>query len=120
MATAVFFHAHPDDESIATGGTMAKAAAAGHPVVPGEAGAGDMDLDEMGLGVPARLVTTRVDVRGQLEQKRRAMAAHASQISETSFFLSMDAERFALVWGIECYIRRGAADGTVEDDLFSA
>jgi LmbE family N-acetylglucosaminyl deacetylase len=33
MATAVFFHAHPDDESIATGGSMAKAAAAGHRVV---------------------------------------------------------------------------------------
>ncbi|MEY2568124.1 MAG: hypothetical protein QOE35_2653 [Actinomycetota bacterium] len=33
MATAVFFHAHPDDEAIATSGTMAKAAAAGHRVV---------------------------------------------------------------------------------------
>ena len=33
MATAVFFHAHPDDEAIATGGTMAKAADAGHRVV---------------------------------------------------------------------------------------
>ncbi|HEX7096823.1 MAG TPA: PIG-L family deacetylase, partial [Acidimicrobiales bacterium] len=33
MATAVFFHAHPDDEAIATGGTMAKAKAAGHRVV---------------------------------------------------------------------------------------
>lgn len=33
MATAVFFHAHPDDESIATGGVMALAAAAGHRVV---------------------------------------------------------------------------------------
>jgi len=29
----VTFHAHPDDESIATGGTMAKAAASGHRVV---------------------------------------------------------------------------------------
>ena len=29
MATLVSFHAHPDDESIATGGTMAKAKAAG-------------------------------------------------------------------------------------------
>src|SRR5215831_11460491 len=29
----VCFHAHPDDESIATGGTMAKAAAEGHRVV---------------------------------------------------------------------------------------
>ena len=33
MATIAFFHAHPDDEAIATGGTMAKAAAAGHRVV---------------------------------------------------------------------------------------
>ena len=33
MATLVCFHAHPDDEAIATGGTMAKASAAGHRVV---------------------------------------------------------------------------------------
>jgi LmbE family N-acetylglucosaminyl deacetylase len=33
MATLVSFHAHPDDESIATGGVMAKAAAEGHRVV---------------------------------------------------------------------------------------
>jgi LmbE family N-acetylglucosaminyl deacetylase len=33
MATLVCFHAHPDDESIATGGTMAKAVAEGHRVV---------------------------------------------------------------------------------------
>jgi LmbE family N-acetylglucosaminyl deacetylase len=33
LGTAVFFHAHPDDESIATGGVMAQAAAAGHRVV---------------------------------------------------------------------------------------
>ena len=33
MATLVCFHAHPDDESIATGGTMARAAAEGHRVV---------------------------------------------------------------------------------------
>ena len=33
MATLVCFHAHPDDESIATGGAMAMAAANGHRVV---------------------------------------------------------------------------------------
>ncbi len=33
MSTAVFFHAHPDDEAIGTGGTMARAAAEGHRVV---------------------------------------------------------------------------------------
>ncbi len=33
MATAVFFHAHPDDEAIATGGTMVLGARRGHRVV---------------------------------------------------------------------------------------
>jgi LmbE family N-acetylglucosaminyl deacetylase len=33
MSTLVVFHAHPDDEAVATGGTMALAAAAGHRVV---------------------------------------------------------------------------------------
>lgn len=33
MATIVSFHAHPDDESIGTGGTLARAADAGHRVV---------------------------------------------------------------------------------------
>nr|HNH97043.1 PIG-L family deacetylase [Microthrixaceae bacterium] len=33
MSTVVCFHAHPDDECIQTGGTMARAAADGHRVV---------------------------------------------------------------------------------------
>ena len=33
MATLVAFHAHPDDESIAMGGVMAKASDEGHRVV---------------------------------------------------------------------------------------
>lgn len=33
MSTLICFHAHPDDESIATAGTMAKAKSAGHRVV---------------------------------------------------------------------------------------
>ncbi|OBH60633.1 PIG-L deacetylase family protein [Mycobacterium sp. E2479] len=33
MATVVAFHAHPDDEVLLTGGTLARAAAAGHRVV---------------------------------------------------------------------------------------
>jgi LmbE family N-acetylglucosaminyl deacetylase len=33
MATALFFHAHPDDECILTGGTMARLATEGHRVV---------------------------------------------------------------------------------------
>ena len=33
MATGVFFHAHPDDEALSTGGTMLQASRAGHRVV---------------------------------------------------------------------------------------
>lgn len=33
MTTIVAFHAHPDDEALLTGGTLARAAADGHRVV---------------------------------------------------------------------------------------
>ena len=60
------------------------------------------------LGVPEERITTAVDVTAFLDRKRRAMEAHASQISETSFFLSMPPEAFEAVWGTEWYIRVGA------------
>jgi len=43
MATIVAFHAHPDDEVILTGGTLALAAAAGHRIVLVTATDGRMD-----------------------------------------------------------------------------
>ncbi len=57
------------------------------------------------MGEPASRLTTEVDVSRWLEQKRQAMRAHASQIGETSFFLSMPDDVFAMVWGREWYIR---------------
>ena len=57
------------------------------------------------------------DVTDFLDKKRAAMAAHASQISETSFFLSMTDQVFAQVWGVEDYILRGAPEGTTETTL---
>jgi len=64
------------------------------------------------LGVEAKRITTAVDVSSRLDSKRRAMEAHASQISETSFFLAMPPEAFAAVWGTEWYIRLGAEPKT--------
>ena len=54
MATAVFFHAHPDDEAIATGGTMLLLARAGHRVVVVCAtdGARGQPAGPQGLGGP--------------------------------------------------------------------
>ena len=59
------------------------------------------------LGVHAERITTAVDVSAFLDRKRRAMEAHASQITDTSFFLTMPPEAFAAVWGTEWYIRVG-------------
>ena len=57
------------------------------------------------MGEPAARLTTEVDVTRWLGHKRRAMAAHGSQISETSFFLAMPPDVFSTVWGREWYIR---------------
>ena len=82
-------------------------------------GLGDVPVDEpLELGVPGELITTVVDVRPFLEHKRQAMQAHASQIAETSFFLSMPPFAFEAMWGQEWYILRGAPGGTKETDLF--
>jgi len=78
------------------------------------------DVDEMDLGVSAERLTTAVDVRPWLDAKRAAMRAHASQISEQSFFLAMDDDVFAAVFGTEWFIRRGAQVpvDTLETSLF--
>ena len=76
------------------------------------------DPEEMNLGVPAEQVTTTVDVRAFIEHKRAAMAAHASQITDESFFMVMPEEAFVAAFGQEWYIRRGSVRATVEDTLF--
>ena len=57
------------------------------------------------MGEPASRITTEIDVTPWIERKRQAMRAHASQISETSFFLAMPDPVFTKVWGHEWYIR---------------
>ncbi|MSV88176.1 MAG: hypothetical protein F2876_00005, partial [Actinobacteria bacterium] len=44
--SVVFFHAHPDDEAIFSGGTIARLAAAGHRVVVVMATSGGLGLDD--------------------------------------------------------------------------
>ena len=63
------------------------------------------DPDEIELGVDEARITTIVDVRALLDRKRAAMAAHASQIDEASFFLSMPDDLFAETFGTEWFIR---------------
>ncbi|MET0727370.1 MAG: PIG-L family deacetylase [Acidimicrobiales bacterium] len=78
------------------------------------------DAAEMStFGRPEEAITTAVDVREHLTAKRASMAAHASQISETSFFLAMDDEMFADSFGWEWFIRHGVPEGHRDDDLFA-
>ena len=80
---------------------------------------GDIDPDDFNLGVAEERITTRVDVRAYVETKRRAMAAHGSQIPETSFFLSMSSEYFVQAFGWEWYILDGPRrNGDWETDVF--
>jgi LmbE family N-acetylglucosaminyl deacetylase len=71
------------------------------------------------FGRPESVITTTVDVREFISVKRASMVAHASQITESSFFLAMPQEAFAESFGWEWYIRHGAPDGHRDDDLFA-
>jgi len=94
---------------------MLAAAEAGD--LPGEDAPTPDDFERFGR--PESLITTTVDVRGFLTQKRASMAAHASQISETSFFLAMAPEQFEQGFGYEWFIRRGVPKTHRDDDLFA-
>lgn len=59
------------------------------------------------FGKPEEELTHGVDVSDQLAAKRRALAAHASQISDESWFLKMDDEMFARAFGTEWFIETG-------------
>jgi LmbE family N-acetylglucosaminyl deacetylase len=59
------------------------------------------------LGLSTVEVDCTVDVRPVLTVKRRAMAAHASQIPETSSAMRLPDADFAAVYGYEWYARRG-------------
>jgi LmbE family N-acetylglucosaminyl deacetylase len=65
----------------------------------------DTAADMQTMGEPSSRITTEIDVTKWIDAKRDAMRAHASQISEQSFFLAMPSEIFELVWGHEWYIR---------------
>ncbi|TNC23957.1 PIG-L family deacetylase [Amycolatopsis alkalitolerans] len=70
------------------------------------------------LGKPESEINTTVDVTPWVEYKRAAMRAHASQISEESFFLAMPDDQFGYVFGTEWFIRPGQEPGVTGDDLF--
>ena len=115
-------YGHPDHIQVHRVG-MAAARLAGTPVVylatmnrdrlasltrqAEEAGTPVPDVTDVRdeMGEPQSRLTTEVDVTGAIDRKRASMRAHASQITESSFFLAMPDDLFSTVWGREWFIR---------------
>lgn len=74
---------------------------------------------ETDLGVPGWRITHRIDVASVIDRKRKAMALHASQINEDSFFMKLSDDAFTRAFGVEWFIRSGVEpDGSTSTDLF--
>ncbi|MDJ0768899.1 MAG: PIG-L family deacetylase [Ilumatobacter sp.] len=71
---------------------------------------GPMD-DGNPMGTPEAELTLRVDVSAFIDRKRAAIAAHRSQVSDSSFFLQMPEEAFALAFGSEWYLEHDRDPG---------
>jgi LmbE family N-acetylglucosaminyl deacetylase len=65
------------------------------------------------LGTPEAEISWQVDVSGFLAQRRAAVAAHASQKTDTAWVSAMPDEQFAMMFGTEFYIEPGR-DGPIE------
>ncbi len=76
---------------------------------------GDLGLVRSRIGMATVDITTTIDVRRSLPTKRAAMAAHASQIPESTSALQLPHDHFADVYGWEWYVRTGPP--TVFDKL---
>ncbi len=90
-----------------------------HLVVEAKRATGELGLAGTHVGMATVEITTTVDVRSALAIKREAMAAHASQISETASVLHLPPEAFAGVYGYEWYVRRGPP-GPIEELLLAS
>ncbi len=79
------------------------------------------ELESESFGSDAADITHRIDVSDALDEKRRAMLAHGSQIPADSFFVSLPDEAFALMSATEWFILRGAdRRDPPADDIFTA
>ncbi|MGE3270300.1 MAG: PIG-L family deacetylase [Chloroflexota bacterium] len=64
---------------------------------------GDGDEGEPSWGVPDELITTHVDVSAHIEQKRRALFAHATQMGPEVFFAKLPEPVFHEMFGREAF-----------------
>jgi LmbE family N-acetylglucosaminyl deacetylase len=63
------------------------------------------------MGTPEAELSLRVDVSGYLAEKRAALGAHASQVTDTAWVREMSDEDFAMAFAVEWFIEPGAPTG---------
>jgi LmbE family N-acetylglucosaminyl deacetylase len=69
------------------------------------------EVDTETFGMAEGELTHAVDLGSLIDRKRAAMRAHASQIRDDSFFLSMPDEVFAMAFGTEWFHQPGSQPG---------
>jgi mycothiol S-conjugate amidase len=81
----------------------------------------DPDFDVAAITVPDEVITTRVDVREYMRQRRGAMLAHRTQIPADHPLLTLPEDLAQEAWSTETFIRARSLVPTPEseDDLFA-
>ena len=79
------------------------------------------DGREPEIGIADELITTQVDVSAQVERKRQALMAHATQMGPEVFFAKMPPAVFYRIFGRESFqlVRGRSGASGMEDDLFA-
>ena len=79
------------------------------------------DGPEPEIGIADELITTQVDVSAQVERKRQALMAHATQMGQEVFFAKMPPALFHRIFARESFqlVRGGSGAPGMEDDLFA-
>jgi LmbE family N-acetylglucosaminyl deacetylase len=79
------------------------------------------DGREPEIGIADELITTQVDVSAQVELKRQALMAHATQMGPEVFFAKMPPALFHRIFARESFqlVRGRSGASGMEDDLFA-
>ena len=70
------------------------------------------------FGEPEVNISHKVDVLDYCEAKRNAIGCHASQVTDSQWFLSMPPDVFRMAFGAEWFIRVGQSGPPKEGFLF--
>ena len=103
---------------------VAAAKELGAPIAPpGEVEGTDFDPsgpadDGNPFGTAEGELTHAVDVHRYVTAKRESIRCHASQVTDTGFFLQMPDDIFAMSFGTEWFIKKGSEPGVRPGWLF--